>query len=1136
MTAQRRIFAICTCLVLFLTVRGVTASPTAKNLNQRPSDEKEASQRSRLPVTSFPSLRQDDPASQVLPMAPSVILYDQTDNPSPDGGFNSQNFEALYDSFDNQGAEDFLVTGSGWVVNTVITPGVYFNGTGPVSSVHVTFYDNAGGLPGAVIPGCDYPAVVPVGAATGSFTTTLAPGCTLTAGIKWVSVQANMNFLGGFGQWGWTMRSVQANNPSAWRNPGGSFPGGCINYTARTTCEPLTATSPDQLLRLDGTIASCTVDADCADGNLCNGVETCVANTCTPGTPVNCNDGLFCTTDSCNPGTGVCSNIANPCDDGNACTSNVCDEAGDACVNANVAIRLCNTASVTLTDSATPPTPASIYPTSIVVAGLGAAANLCAVELRGLTHTFADDIDMLLRAPGTVTNAIIMSDVGGGADITGINLTLSDSAATALPDAGPLVTGTFRPNNVNPGTGTEAWPAPAPAPTGLSPLSQFNGTNPNGTWSLYSVDDENVDAGSMTGGWCVNLVVLGCTVDGECNDGNACNGVETCVSGSCTAGTPINCDDSLFCTIDSCIPGTGLCAYAPNPCSDNNSCTNDSCDETNNVCVATDVSIRFCNAASITIPGSGAGTPYPSPIVIAGQPTVAAVCQVDLLGISHTFPDDVDVLLARNAGANALIMSDVGGSADVTNVNLVLRDSAALAIPDAGPLVSGTFRPTNIGAGDAAFPAPAPAISGPSLLSTFDGQNPNGTWNLWVRDEFAPDAGTMSGGWCMNIVVSPCTTNAECADGNVCNGVETCDAGVCTPGTPIDCSDGLFCTLDTCDPPTGTCGNPPNLCGDGSACTSDSCNEATDMCVYVNRCTQVCNSGAITVNDGATPPAIAGPYPSTISVSGATGIFSLASVELRGLSHSFPNDIDILLIAPNTPDTATIMSDVGGTVPAVGATLTLADGNPAIPGTGPLMTGTYAPTNVNPGTGTEAWPAPAPVPGGGVALSQFDGTDPNGDWVLYVVDDQTGDSGSIAGGWCLNYLATCTTAAECDDFDPCTTDTCTNSICAHSALGTPGLATAVEASNDKQTYTWTASTNATRHDIVRGALSAFPVGPGGADEVCFNDEPAATLSDPATPAPPGAGFFYVVRGDNDCTAGSYGTESNATPRLTATCP
>src|SRR5262249_6841883 len=32
-----------------------------------------------------------------------------------------------------------------------------------------------------------------------------------------------------------------------------------------------------------------------------------------------------------------------------------------------------------------------------------------------------------------------------------------------------------------------------------------------------------------------------------------------------------------------------------------------------------------------------------------------------------------------------------------------------------------------------------------------------------------------------------CLSDASCGDGNICNGVETCRAGVCTAGTPLNC-------------------------------------------------------------------------------------------------------------------------------------------------------------------------------------------------------------------------------------------------------------------------------------------------------------------------------------------------------------
>jgi hypothetical protein len=68
---------------------------------------------------------------------------------------------------------------------------------------------------------------------------------------------------------------------------------------------------------------------------------------------------------------------------------------------------------------------------------------------------------------------------------------------------------------------------------------------------------------------------------------------------------------------------------------------------------------------------------------------------------------------------------------------------------------------------------------------------------------------TAVGGW---TAAAACTTNADCADGNVCNGSELCQAGVCLPGTPITCSDNDPCTADTCVPAVGCTYTPANGC------------------------------------------------------------------------------------------------------------------------------------------------------------------------------------------------------------------------------------------------------------------------------------------------------------------------------------
>jgi hypothetical protein len=90
-----------------------------------------------------------------------------------------------------------------------------------------------------------------------------------------------------------------------------------------------------------------------------------------------------------------------------------------------------------------------------------------------------------------------------------------------------------------------------------------------------------------------------------------------------------------------------------------------------------------------------------------------------------------------------------------------------------------------------------------------------------------------------------------CADGNLCNGDEMCEAGVCVHRNPLDCDDSNECTDDLCSQSLGcqylnnsrpcddadacsdgdVCGDGvctsggPLDCDDSNVCTADSCDQ-----------------------------------------------------------------------------------------------------------------------------------------------------------------------------------------------------------------------------------------------------------------------------------------------------------------------
>src|SRR5688500_13246970 len=126
----------------------------------------------------------------------------------------------------------------------------------------------------------------------------------------------------------------------------------------------------------------------------------------------------------------------------------------------------------------------------------------------------------------------------------------------------------------------------------------------------------------------------------------------------------------------------------------------------------------FTNPGSITIPQFGAATPYPSQITVSNIPIQLAKATIRFNSFNHTFPSDLDILLVGPQGQTAVVMSDVGGGIDMVNVNLTLDDAAAVSMTSSA-IVTGTYKPTNLGTGDT-FPAPAPVPSGSSALSVFN--------------------------------------------------------------------------------------------------------------------------------------------------------------------------------------------------------------------------------------------------------------------------------------------------------------------------------------------------------------------------------------------------------------------------------
>lgn len=191
--------------------------------------------------------------------------------------------------------------------------------------------------------------------------------------------------------------------------------------------------------------------------------------------------------------------------------------------------------------------------------------------------------------------------------------------------------------------------------------------------------------------------------------------------------------------------------------------------------ISSGTELVFENPGAITIPSSGsqgAATPYPSVIQVSGVPASVTTVSVDLRGLSHDWPDDLDILLVAPNGQKVMLMSDAGGgqSSRLVNVDLTFRDDGAV-LPQSSAIVPGIYRPTDYLPGDV---IPPPAPSGPygtSLAATLSGTI-NGAWQLFVADDFpGADGGAVTGGWSISFGTS---------------------GGVLTPPTGVSASDGEF--------------------------------------------------------------------------------------------------------------------------------------------------------------------------------------------------------------------------------------------------------------------------------------------------------------------------------------------------------
>ncbi|MFC1654166.1 integrin alpha [Myxococcota bacterium] len=413
-----------------------------------------------------------------------------------------------------------------------------------------------------------------------------------------------------------------------------------MQYTCNDT-NPCT----DDVCNGDGTCSYPNNTVSCDDSDACTVGDVCSGGTCISGVPIDCDDGVFCTDDICDTDTGLCSNPNKTngtlCNDGNNCStldtcqSGVCtagatnkDTDGDTYLDGNCPGGSdCDDGNGNVNPAATEGPFGNPTCSDTLDNDCDTLTDLNDTECMQCTTPADCDDGNVCTADSCISNVCQNNAVSDGTPCNDGDLctqtdTCQSGACTGVdPVFCTALDQCHDAGTCNPGTGICTDPP------------KTDGTACDD--GLYCNVGETCQAGSCTGGSardcgdgdictqdacdeandaCTHLLVpnpgaegpagdttcgdsldndcdrltdvndpdcQNCTLDSECDDGNACTQGDTCTSGMCTGSGVVKCTAHDEChDVGVCDPVTG-CSNPEKP--DGTACTSGICQS--GVCV-----------------------------------------------------------------------------------------------------------------------------------------------------------------------------------------------------------------------------------------------------------------------------------------------------------------------------------------------------------------------------------------------------------------------------------------------------------------------------------------------------------------------------------------------------------------------